>query len=128
MDRSQKQPTPRGRILVVDDDAAVRAFLAEFLEQQNFEVRTAQDGRQALTLFQTESFDIIFVDFQMPLMTGLEMTAKVRQTHPHIPIALATGTANALDTEMVARAGITRMFQKPFDLEALSSWIRSLSL
>jgi CheY-like chemotaxis protein len=128
MDRGRKQPIPRGRILVVDDDATVRDFLAEFLEQQSFEVRTAQDGGQALTLFQTEPFDLIFVDLQMPGMTGLEMTAKVRQTHPHIPIALATGTAHALNMEMVTYAGITRMFQKPFDLEDLSSWIRSLCL
>jgi CheY-like chemotaxis protein len=124
----QERPTTRGRILVVDDDAAVRAFLAEFFEQQNFDVRTAQSGAQALGLLQVESFEVIFVDFQMPGMTGLEVAAAVRRTHPHTPIALATGTANSLDIDMVIRAGITRMFQKPFDLETLSSWMRSLSL
>jgi CheY-like chemotaxis protein len=128
MGRSQEQPGRRGCILVVDDDAAVRAVLAEFLEQQHFEVHTAEDGEQALRLFRTVLFDVIFVDFQMPGMTGLEMTAAVRRTHPHIPIALATGTANSLDMDMVTRAGITRVFQKPFDLETLSSWMRSLSL
>jgi CheY-like chemotaxis protein len=128
MDGHQERPTVRGRILVVDDDAAVRAFLAEFFEQQNFDVRTAQNGEQALALLQVESFEVIFVDFQMPGMTGLEIAAVVRRTHPYIPIALATGTANALDIDMVMRAGITRMFQKPFDLEILSSWMRSLSL
>jgi CheY-like chemotaxis protein len=128
VDGSQERPTARGRILVVDDDAAVRTFLAEFFAQQNFDVRTAQNGGQALALLQVEAFEVIFVDFHMPGMTGLEVAAAVRRTHPHIPIALATGTANALDIDMVMRAGITRLFQKPFDLETLSSWIQSLSL
>jgi CheY-like chemotaxis protein len=124
----QERPTVRGRILIVDDDAAVRAFLAEFFAQQNFDVRTAENGEQALALLQVESFEVIFVDFQMPGMTGLELVAAVRRTHPQIPIALATGTARALDSDTVRRAGVTHMFQKPFDLETLSSWMQSLSL
>jgi DNA-binding response OmpR family regulator len=113
---------------VIDDDPAVRAFLTEFLEQQAFEVRTAQDGMQALTIFRAEPFDLIIVDFQMPGMSGLEVAAEVRQTHPHIPIALITGTANTLNIDSVTRAGITRLFQKPFDLEVVTNWIRSLPL
>jgi two-component system phosphate regulon response regulator OmpR len=126
MDRSQEPSFQRRRVLVIDDDPAVRAFLAEFLEQQNFVVRTAQDGVQGLAIFGAESFELVLVDFQMPGMTGLEVAAEMRQTHPRLPLALITGTANALTTETIARAGITRMFQKPFDLEALTSWIRSL--
>jgi DNA-binding response OmpR family regulator len=66
MDGYQERPTARGRILVVDDDAAVRAFFAVFFAQQNFDVHTAENGEQALALLQVESFKIIFVDFHMP--------------------------------------------------------------
>jgi DNA-binding response OmpR family regulator len=128
MGTSQQRLPLRGRVLVIDDDPSVRAFLSEFLEQEAFEVRIAQDGMQALTIFRAESFDLILVDFQMPGMSGLEVAAEVRKTHPHIPIALITGTAKTLNTDRVARAGITRIFQKPFDLEVVTHWIRSLSL
>jgi CheY-like chemotaxis protein len=123
---SQKRPA--GRVLVVDDDPAIRTFLAEFLEQQAFEVRIAQDGAGALALFRAEPFDVVFVDFQMPGMSGLEVAAEVRQMHPHIPIALMSGTAKTLNTDQVMRVGITRVFQKPFDLEIMKHWIQSLPL
>lgn len=128
MGTSQKRPNLRGRVLVVDDDFAVGAFLTEFLEQQAFEVCIAQDGARALALFRTEPFDLIFVDFQMPGMSGLEVAAEVRQSHLHIPIALVSGTAKTLNADLVMRAGITRIFQKPFDLDVVTNWIRSLSL
>jgi CheY-like chemotaxis protein len=128
MGRAQDLSPLHGRVLVVDDDPGVRAFLAEFLALQDLAVRTAQDGAQALAIFGTESFDLVMVDLQMPGMSGLEVAAVVRQTHQHIPIALVTGTVHALHTEALRRAGITRVFQKPFDLKALQSWIRSLPL
>jgi two-component system response regulator YesN len=128
MGRAQDLPSPQGRVLVVDDDPGVRAFLAEFLEQQDLAVRTAQNGAQALAIFRMESFDFIVSDLQMPGMSGLEVAAAVRRTHPHIPIALVTGAVHALNTEALRQAGVTRVFQKPFDLEALTSWIRSLPL
>ena len=128
MGRTQDLRPPHGRVLIVDDDPGVRAFLTEFLEQQDLAVCTAQNGAQALAIFGRESFDFIVVDLLMPGISGLEVAAAVRQTHPHIPIALVTGTVNALNTEALKHAGVTRVFQKPFDLEALQSWIRSLPL
>jgi DNA-binding response OmpR family regulator len=111
---------------VVDDDPAVREFLTAFLEQQDFEVRTAQDGRTALAVFHAEPFDLILVDFQMPDMTGLEMVNEVRQTDPHIPVALITGMAPAIDPAAAVQAGISRIFPKPVSLDELSAWIHSL--
>jgi DNA-binding response OmpR family regulator len=118
--------SPRRRALVVDDDPAVREFLTAFLEQQDFEVRTAQDGRTALAVFHAEPFDLILVDFQMPDMTGLEMVNEVRQTDPHIPVALITGMAPAIDPAAAVQAGISRIFPKPVSLDELSAWIHSL--
>lgn len=123
-----KPSEPRGRVLVVDDDAAIRMLLTEFLEQQNFEVCARSDGSTALATFHAEHFDLILVDFQMPGITGLEMATAVRKTDPHIPIALITGTAVVIEPQAMAQGGISRVFPKPFSLDELSSWIGSLHL
>ncbi len=119
-------PASRGRVLVADDDLSVRDFLTDFLEQHNFTVHAVSDGRAALAAWRTEPFDLIFVDLQMPGLTGLEVATEVRKTNASVPIALITGTFNALDANAVQRAGITRMFAKPFDLAELTAWIDSL--
>jgi CheY-like chemotaxis protein len=128
MATNQQSPNARRRVLVADDDPAVRALLIDFLEQQDFEVYAMPDGPSALKAFHTGHFDFILVDFQMPGITGLEMATEVRKADPHIPIALITGTANVIEVEAIVQAGIDRTFQKPFSLDELSSWISSLRL
>lgn len=114
--------------MVVDDDPVIRALLHEFCEEEDFEVQTAPDGPAALAIFTKERFDVIFVDFQMPGMTGLEMATAVRKTNSSIPIALISGTVGALVPEAVAQAGIDRIFAKPFKLAELADWLQSLPL
>jgi DNA-binding response OmpR family regulator len=126
MGRSQGLPGPKRRVLVVDDDPAVRELLTVFLEERDFEVRTAPDGPAGVAAFNVEPFDLILVDFQMPDMTGLEMATEVRRTDPQVPIALITGIAGTLEAEAVAQAGITRTLPKPFDLNELANWLQSL--
>jgi DNA-binding response OmpR family regulator len=113
---------------VVDDDPAIRELLTEFLEQQDFEVRTAPDGQSGLAAFDMERFDLLLVDLQMPGMTGLEMAAEVRRRNPTIPIALITGSRDTLVAGIMAQAGVNRTFTKPFNLGDLANWIASLPL
>ena len=127
MATSRELPVSRGRVLVVDDDPAIRTFLTDFLEQLNFLVRAVPNGATALDVFHTEPFDLILVDLQMPGMTGLEVAAEIRKTAPHIPIALMTGTYNTLDHEAIIQAGINHTFAKPFNLDDLSLWLSSLA-
>jgi two-component system copper resistance phosphate regulon response regulator CusR len=82
----------------------------------------------ALALFHAEHFDVVLVDFQMPGLTGLEVTAEIRKKNPHIPIALVTGTIHALDPQLMAQSGLTRIFRKPFSLGELANWLQSLPL
>lgn len=121
------QPSPPQRsALVADDDVTIRALLTEFLEQLLFRVRVVPDGQQALNAVYTERFDVILLDFQMPGMTGVEAALEIRKVDPHVPIALITGSAHALNSTHLAQARITRTFLKPFDLEELSVWLSSL--
>jgi DNA-binding response OmpR family regulator len=128
MQASQPPPALPRRILVVDDDPAIRAFFSDFLEHIGFEVRTAPEGTTALELFRVETFDVVLVDFQMPGRTGLEIAAEIRQKNATIPIALVTGSVQALDASLVAQAGINRVFQKPFSIDELATWLQSLPM
>lgn len=121
MDRSQAQKESRGRILVIDDDPLLREFLVDFLQGAGFEVRPAPDGPTALSFFSAERFDLIFTDFRMPGMTGLEVAAAVRKTNPIIPIILVTGEVAVLEPKALVQAGISRMLPKPFTLDEVRS-------
>ena len=125
---SQGLPALRRRVLVVDDESAIREVLATFLEQYEFAVHTVPDGASALALLQTEDVDVILVDLQMPGISGLEMAFEVHKTYPYIPIALITGTPMAIQPATLTQAGLSRVFAKPFDLEALVAWLQALPL
>ena len=118
---------PALRILVVDDDETIRMLLSRFFEMQNYVTETAADGETALQLVRSQPVDVIFVDFQMPGITGLEFATQVRQQYPNLPIALITGVAHRLTDADLDQAGITKLFTKPFDLDDLSEWLESLS-
>ena len=122
--QSEGRP-PFRRVLVVDDDPIFREMIHYVLSQQNIDVKTAPDGPTALDMLATEPFDILFVDFQMPGMNGLEVAAAARRLHATLPIALLTGSVDALPPADLRAAGISQMFTKPFDLDELMHWINS---
>jgi phosphoserine phosphatase RsbU/P len=125
---SQGLPVLRRRVLVVDDESAIREVLATFLEQYEFVVHTVPDGASALALLQTEPVDVILVDWQMPGVSGLEMALVVHKTNPYIPMALMTGAPMAIQPAPLRQAGISRVFAKPLDLKALVAWLQELPL
>jgi DNA-binding response OmpR family regulator len=112
---------------VVDDEPHIRTLLCDFLKREGFEARSVPDGPSGLSALDTEPYDAIFVDMQMPGMTGLEMVATVRNRDPEIPIALMTAAENMLGTKGMVHTGINRIFVKPFSLSEIANWLRSLS-
>lgn len=116
----------RGRVLIVEDDAMVRRFLEVALQEVGLDVWSAKDGADALSILQKTSFDVLLLDFLMPGMTGLELSAQVRRSEPNLSIALISGSTALITDDEIAAAGITRTFAKPFDLNDLLTWINSV--
>lgn len=121
MGSNQELKESRGRILVADDDPLIRELLVHFLQGAGFEVRPTPDGPTALATFSAEHFDLIFTDFHMPGMTGLEVAAAVRKTNSIIPIILVTGEVFVPEPKALVQAGISRMLSKPFRLDDVRS-------
>jgi CheY-like chemotaxis protein len=117
---------PRGRVLVVEDEPMIRMLLELGLQEAGLDVCSAENGAEALSILEQASFDIVLLDYLMPGMTGLEVSAQVRRSNPNLPIALISGSAALLTNDEIMAAGVTRIFPKPFDLNHVIAWIDSV--
>lgn len=114
---------PEMKILVVDDFATMRKIVRNILSQLGFKnVDEAEDGNAALKLLQSQPFDFVVTDWNMPNMSGLELVKAVRadENLKHIPILMVT--AEALKENIVAavKAGVNDYVVKPFDAKTMS--------
>jgi PAS domain S-box-containing protein len=116
----------KGRILVADDEAPVRAVCRELLEQLGYEVAEAKGGVEALELLTSGDFDLTLVDLQMPDMDGLELVGRINQ----IPLdkrpakLIITGNIDDLPAETCAELGIAGLLQKRASLSELVSKVQ----
>jgi signal transduction histidine kinase/CheY-like chemotaxis protein len=112
------------RLLLVDDDAAVRATIARNFEDDGHIVDSVGDGRVALKAIEHCRYDLVIVDFAMPLMDGAEVIREGRKLRPEIKFLMVTGYS---DSEAVTGAcPDTPVIRKPFESEALRQTVFDL--
>ncbi|MDZ4823396.1 MAG: sigma-54 dependent transcriptional regulator [Flavobacteriales bacterium] len=115
------------KILVIDDEAAIRSALREILEYESFEVVEAPDGPAGLKLADKDVFDIIFCDIKMPRMDGIEVLEKLKEREIHTPVIMISGHGT-VDTAVEAiKKGAYDFIQKPLDLNRILVSIRNAS-
>ena len=116
----------RARVLVVDDNEVNLLIAGEMLSYAGAEVHTAEDGVQALQRLQSETFDLVFMDMQMPVMDGLEATRRIRARTegPRVPIVAMTANALPADRERCLQAGMDDVITKPIDPDRLVAVVR----
>jgi len=86
------QASPPHRILVVDDDTAIRQLNAEMLLRSGYDVKMAEDGADAWNVLGKEQFDLMITDHNMPKVTGVELLNKLHRARMVLPVIMATGT------------------------------------
>ena len=109
------------KVLVVDDEIHIVHVVAIKLRNNGFEVISAENGAKAFELACAEKPDIIVTDFQMPVMTGLEFVAKLRQneTTKDIPVIMLTARSFAIEDEQKENLQISEFLSKPFSPKEL---------
>ena len=113
------------KILVIDDEKAIRNTLKEVLEYEKHEVDLAEDGASGLQLFNTNSYDIVLCDIKMAKMDGIEVLQKIYETSTDIPVIMISGHGN-IDTAVEAiKKGAYDFLEKPLDLNRLLITIRN---
>lgn len=116
-------PVEGRRLLVVEDNVVNQQVARGRLEKMGYEVAVAENGAAALDLLQRETFDLIFMDCQMPVLDGYQTTRRIRQDPGHpaasTPIIAMTAHALAGDREQCLKAGMDDYVAKPFKTEEL---------
>ena len=113
-------------ILVVDDDARLRALLQRFLSEQGFRVSTAENAAAARAALSDMAFDLLVLDVMMPGETGLELTAALRAEGQEVPILMLTARGAPDDRIAGLEQGVDDYLAKPFDPRELALRIRTI--
>ncbi|MCA1557903.1 MAG: response regulator, partial [Acidobacteria bacterium] len=116
------------RILVIDDEDYVRELLRDILETEGFEVVTATNGRDALSLYDSEKFDAVFTDVGLPGMSGWELARAIREKSKRIPIAVITGWGEAVGSTEQKEAQVDWVVAKPFTVDRILEIAHEVSL
>jgi len=113
------------KILVADDEACITTIVSKKLQNAGFDVIVAMDGQEAFDRAMAEHPDFMVTDLQMPLMSGLEVCARLAaELAEPIPTLLLTAKGFELDPEELARLPICRVMTKPFSPRELLANIR----
>ena len=120
---------PRPRVLVVEDDAALRKVLELRLGLEGFDVSTAQEGQAGLAKLGDVQPDVVITDLMMPRVDGFGFcrTARVREDGADVPIIVLTARQKDAEIEQLLELGDITFMPKPFDAQLLTATLRELS-
>ncbi|MER7501505.1 response regulator transcription factor [Nonomuraea pusilla] len=118
--------TEPARLLVVDDEPALREALQSSLEFEGYKVTTADDGQAALDELAREAYDAVLLDVMMPRLDGLTACRRLRAAGNHVPVLMLTARDAVGDRVSGLDAGADDYLVKPFELDELLARVRAL--
>ncbi|MCK4540466.1 response regulator transcription factor [Candidatus Parcubacteria bacterium] len=114
------------RALIVEDEKDICSFLKKSLESECYVVDTALDGEKGLKLIQTNSYDIVVLDNNMPKKTGLEVCQELRAEGNNVPILMLSVQSETTTKVDLLNAGADDYLTKPFSIDELNARIKAL--
>ena len=111
-------------ILVVDNEANVRAVFSDVLKKEGYCVRSAKDGYEAIKAVEEENFDLALVDLGLPQMNGIETLENIKKRRPHLPVIIHTEYGSITTAVKAMRKGAIDYLNKPFSPRELKLSIK----
>lgn len=116
------------RIMVVDDQDSIVQLVSRLCRSLGYVVTATRDAAEAESMFRSDpaAYQLLITDQTMPTMTGMELSERIRQIAPNVPVLLMTGNTNTVTDEGLFRAGIDSVINKPFGYDELSRHVEQL--
>jgi DNA-binding response OmpR family regulator len=118
-------PERAPRILLVDDEQPIQTLLSFPLQRDGYEVVQASDGREALTRFGEQQFDLVVLDLMLPKMDGLEVCKRLRAKGSTVPIIMLTAKSEEIDKVLGLELGADDYITKPFSMREFRSRVKA---
>ncbi len=119
------------KVLIAEDSSVIQNLTKRILQMQDYQIFSAKNGKQVLKMLETDSFDIILMDINMPQMDGMECAQNIRaltdENKSQIPIVAITGNAKNYTMEDFNNAGINEYLQKPLNFDKLVDLVKNLT-
>src|SRR5215510_3015999 len=114
-------------VLIVDDEKLFLSCLVEGLSvfSDEFDVSTAENGKEALQILAARPIDIVVTDLRMPVMDGFGLIAEMTKSHPQVPIIVMTAFGTPRIEEQIREFHAFKYLEKPIELEMLAEQVRS---
>lgn len=112
------------KILIVEDEAGISQFLKQGLEEENYQISLAYNGRDGLKSALANNYDLLLLDWMLPGMNGIEICAEFRKKNTTTPIIFLTAKDTIQETIAGLKAGANDYIKKPFSFEELLERIR----
>jgi DNA-binding NtrC family response regulator len=113
------------RILIIDDEAAIRESLDTLLSLEGFTVSAAGDGRSGMDLLAGNEYDLLLLDLALPGESGIDLLPRIKEMQPQLPVIMITAFGTVGNVVDAIRAGAENFVQKPWDNEKLLADIRA---
>jgi DNA-binding NtrC family response regulator len=113
----------KSRVLVVDDEEALRTVLSSELASVGYEVSSASDGEEAIAMVQNKKFDLVLLDIKMPKVDGFEALKFIKKSYPTVKVIMLTGFADLKNAIESKKHGAEDFVSKPYDLVDLLTTI-----
>ncbi len=111
-------------VLAVDDDLNMHRLIQIYLKQENFLVTTVSTGRMALHKLDSEEYDLVISDIQMPQMDGIALVQEIRNRKNTIPVIIISAFGTQSQAKKALNAGANIVLEKPFEQEQLIKTIK----
>ncbi|MEO8481985.1 MAG: response regulator transcription factor [Acidobacteriota bacterium] len=114
-------------VLVVEDEASMRAVVCQGLREAHHTVTEARDGGEALAALATAAYDAVLLDLMLPVASGLHVLREVRAANNHVPVVVVTARDGSDDVVSALDAGADDYLVKPFAFDVLLARLRAIS-
>lgn len=116
----------KDEILVVDDQAGIRLLLTDIFTSEGYQVTSAETGKEALEKIYQHSFDLIILDYRLPILNGGEILQQMREDQKMIPVILMSGLIENIKEEFIKDDMIIELVAKPFNIKDICDLVKSM--
>lgn len=116
------------KLLIVDDQPGIRMLLSDILQSEGYEVEEAQTGKEAIDKANQTTYDLIILDYKLPVVDGAQFIEYLTKNHINSPIILMSGLVENISKEIKEKDIVKEIIAKPFDVNDFCSIVQRILL